>query len=176
MPFGCSQSFGAICWTEAVWANQSWSAQNPPWVPGTKISKLVSCWNKIGRGSTANLQFPVHLLKLPLPISSEFYKTPPLDSLGQVSSQCRPAFPASSIQHRVQDRVKAARCASFGFVTSEWHGDQSGPMLGLICMCHMHACLYSVADQTQGLMHTRQALYQLSRVNSPVSSSYDSMG
>lgn len=92
MQFGCSLSFGAICWTEAVWANQSWSAQNPPWVPGTNVSKLVSCWNKIGRGSMANLQFPVHILKLPLPISSEFHKTPSLDSLSQVSSQCRPSL------------------------------------------------------------------------------------
>lgn len=32
-----SQSFGAICWSKAVWANQSWRAQNPHWVPVTKF-------------------------------------------------------------------------------------------------------------------------------------------
>lgn len=99
MPLGCSQSFGAICWIEAVWANQSWSAQSLSWVSGTNGSKLVSCWNKIGCGGMANLQFPVHILKLPLPISSEFHKTPSLDSLSQVSSQCRPSLPSLLPQH-----------------------------------------------------------------------------
>ena len=32
-----TQSFGAICWSNKVWANQSWRAQNPHWVPVTKF-------------------------------------------------------------------------------------------------------------------------------------------
>ena len=32
-----TQSFGAICWSKTVWANQSWRAQNPHWVPVTKF-------------------------------------------------------------------------------------------------------------------------------------------
>lgn len=70
-PLGCSQSFVAIYWTEAVWANQSWSA---------------------------NLQFPVQVSELRLPISSEFHKTPSLDSsvksVHYVDHHCHQCFPS----------------------------------------------------------------------------------